>query len=38
MARLFRVIAHSRFEEKMRGFLREAEGDDPQTLAMLCAF
>jgi hypothetical protein len=38
MARLFRIIAHSRFEAKMRSFLREVEADDPSTLCMLCAF
>jgi hypothetical protein len=38
MAKIFRVAAHTHFERRIRGLMRDAEGDTREALRLLCAF
>jgi len=38
MAKIFRVVSHTRFEHRILGLMRDAEGDSADALRLLCAF
>jgi hypothetical protein len=38
MAKIFRVVSHTRFEHRILGLMRDAGGDSADALRLLCAF